>query len=182
MPSPALYLTDRMSLTGLTACRLVHELVTRKELHEWTTSGLIKLLLNWGRTNVLCLWSEGGNQRLWFVSVIGVFIWALLILGYPVLTPTPEASRPLAPIVFFVFFCNWTGLFEWFPVWPYFAPANGHCMIFNGFGCKSPDIWLGSWSFVYQSVCESPSLVILTVWLNGTENRGVICWVVPISA
>ncbi len=140
-------------------------------------------------------WSEGGNQRLWFVSVIGVFIWALLILGYPVLTPTPEASRPLAPFFFnpgdlqnCVFFGNWTGLLmrfflEWFPVWPYFAPVNGHCMIFNGFGCKSPDIWLGFWLFVCQSVCGgSPGLVNLIVWLNETENRGVICWVVPISA
>lgn len=35
-----------------------------------------------------------------FVNVIGALIYTLLILGYPVLTPTPEASRPLAPFIF----------------------------------------------------------------------------------
>lgn len=173
----------------------VQELVTRNRTPTaWASNFKVdKVVANWGRTCVLCQLVRGREPEV----VICVCNWCFHLspshIGISCVNTNTRGIQTSGSIFlqpwWFADLCvfgNWTGLLMcflgWFPVLPYFVPLNGHCMIFNGFGCKSPDIWLGYWLFVCQSVCGSPGLVILIVWLNETENRGVISCIVPISA
>jgi len=106
------------------------------------------------RQNVFCVcWSEGGNQRLWFCDCNWCFYLHPSHIGRSCVKTNTRSIQTSGSFYLYprwsaelCFCCNWTRLLmyllKWFPVWPHFALLNGHCVIFNGFGWKTSDIWL----------------------------------------